>query len=134
MTKEQQKTLSEGETSSLAGEEEFPTIGKSGKGEEEPVRFGAEFGPYRSQQSTGVSLSTFKTLVWVSNIGGLLLVVFALEMMVVQQRFYLGLAAAIIGIAIALFPSNYEIVGMEPLNAESDDESGDIASSTPTDD
>jgi len=95
--------------------------------EKDPVRFGAEFGPYRSQQSTGVSLSTFKTLVWVSNIGGLLLVVFALEMMVVQQRFYWGLAAAIAGIAIALFPSNYEILGMEPLDDTSEDSPSDLA-------
>ncbi len=81
--------------------------------EKEPVRFGAEFGPYRSKHNSGVSLSTFKTLVWVSNVGGLLLVVVALELMITQQRFYLGLAALIAGIAIALFPSNYEIVGME---------------------
>ena len=39
----------------------------------DPVRFGAEFGPKRSANSTGVSLSTFKSLVWVSNLGGLLL-------------------------------------------------------------
>jgi len=37
---------------------------------EEPIRFGAEFGPYRSSRSSGVSLSTFKTLVWTSNVGG----------------------------------------------------------------
>lgn len=133
MEKEQRETSPEDGISSPAGEEVTSTIGKPGKGDEEPVRFGAEFGPYRSQQSTGVSLSTFKTLVWVSNIGGLLLVVFALEMMVVQQRFYLGLAAAIIGIAIALFPSNYEIVGMEPLDSE-DDESGDVAVGESADD
>tara|TARA_B100000809_G_scaffold263909_1_gene318339 strand:+ start:2491 stop:2793 length:303 start_codon:yes stop_codon:yes gene_type:complete len=81
--------------------------------EKDPVRFGAEFGPYRSQHHKGVTLSTFKTLVWVSNLGGLLLVVVALEMMIMQQRFYWGLAAMIAGIVIALFPSNYEIVGME---------------------
>ena len=37
-------------------------------------RFGGEFGPIRGENTTGVSLSTFKTLVWISNIGGLLLV------------------------------------------------------------
>ena len=84
----------------------------------DPVRFGAEFGPYQSKHSKGVSLSTFKTLVWVSNLGGLILLVLALEMMIVQQRFYWGLAAAILGIAIALFPSNYEIVGMEEVEDE----------------
>ena len=93
--------------------------------EEDPVRFGAEFGPYRSRQTKGVSLSTFKTLVWVSNLGGLLLVVLALEMMVVQQRFYWGLAAAVAGIAIALFPSNYEIVGMEQIDSSDNDGDGE---------
>jgi hypothetical protein len=91
--------------------------------EKDPVRFGAEFGPYRSQHHKGVTLSTFKTLVWVSNIGGLLLVVVALEMMIVQQRFYWGLAAMIAGIVVALFPSNYEIVGMEKEDETTSDES-----------
>jgi hypothetical protein len=91
--------------------------------EKDPVRFGAEFGPYRSQHHKGVTLSTFKTLVWVSNIGGLLLVVVALEMMIVQQRFYWGLAAMIAGIVVALFPSNYEIVGMEKEDEPTNDES-----------
>ena len=54
-------------------------------------RFGGEFGPKRGANTTGVSLSTFKTLVWVSNIGGLLLVVFALEFLFVQQEFGMGL-------------------------------------------
>lgn len=91
--------------------------------EKDPVRFGAEFGPYRSQHHKGVTLSTFKTLVWVSNLGGLLLVVVALEMMIVQQRFYWGLAAMIAGIVVALFPSNYEIVGMETEDEPTSDES-----------
>ena len=81
--------------------------------EDEPVRFGAEFGPKRTKGSTGVSLSTFKTLVWVSNLGGLLLFVIGLELMTVQQRFYIGLGCIVAGIVIALFPSNYEIVGMD---------------------
>tara|TARA_B100000029_G_scaffold352488_1_gene345060 strand:- start:4393 stop:4677 length:285 start_codon:yes stop_codon:yes gene_type:complete len=92
--------------------------------EEEPVRFGAEFGPKRTKGSTGVSLSTFKTLVWVSNLGGLLLFVIGLELMTVQQRFYLGLGCIVAGIVIALFPSNYEIVGMADenwLEGESDE-------------
>ena len=63
--------------------------------------------------TTGVSLSTFKTLVWVSNIGGLLLVVFALEFLFVQQEFGMGLGFLIAGVIVALFPSNYEIRGME---------------------
>jgi hypothetical protein len=37
------------------------------------------------------------------------------------------LAAAIAGIAIALFPSNYEIVGMEPLDDGSDDSPSEAA-------
>jgi len=79
----------------------------------DPVRFGAEFGPKRSQNSTGVSLSTFKTLVWVSNLGGLLLFAIGLELMIVKQQFYFGLGSLVAGVIIALFPSNYEIVGME---------------------
>ena len=75
-------------------------------------RFGGEFGPFGKGDTTGVSLSTFKTLVWVSNIGGLILVVLALEMLFVKQMFGWGLLALIGGVAIALFPSNYEIVGM----------------------
>jgi len=75
-------------------------------------RFGGEFGPYRKPGTAGVSLSTFKTLVWTSNIGGLLLVVLALELLFVQQSFEWGFLALIAGVAVALFPSNYEIVGM----------------------
>ena len=75
-------------------------------------RFGGEFGPFRKGDTTGVSLSTFKSLVWISNIGGLILVVLALEMLFVRQMFGWGLLALLGGVAIALFPSNYEIVGM----------------------
>ncbi len=75
-------------------------------------RFGGEFGPYRKPGTTGVPLSTFKTLVWTSNIGGLLLCVIALEMLFVRQMFLWGLLALLGGVAIALFPSNYEITGM----------------------
>ena len=83
--------------------------------DKEPLRFGAEFGPKRSSRSSGVSLSTFKTLVWVSNLGGLILFVIGLELMVVMQSFYLGLVCIVAGIIIALFPSNYEIVGMDDI-------------------
>lgn len=76
-------------------------------------RFGGEFGPARGENTTGVSLSTFKTLVWVSNIGGLLLVVFALEFLFVETKFGLGLGFLIAGVIVALFPSNYEIRGMD---------------------
>jgi len=83
-------------------------------------RFGGEFGPSRGENATGVSLSTFKTLVWVSNIGGLLLVVLALEFLFFEKRFGLGLGFLIAGVIVALFPSNYEIRGMddgeEPLD------------------
>ena len=91
--------------------------------EKEPLRFGAEFGPKRGSRSSGVSLSTFKTLVWVSNIGGLILFVIGLELMVVGggDSFYLGLGCIVAGIIIALFPSNYEIVGMEDIAIEEGD-------------
>ena len=84
-------------------------------------RFGGEFGPYRKPGTTGVSLSTFKTLVWTSNIGGLLLVALSLELLFVQQSFGWGFAALVVGVAIALFPSNYESVGM----SEDDEENMD---------
>ena len=80
--------------------------------EKQALRFGGEFGPKRTGKTTGVSLSTFKTLVWTSNIGGLLLVALSLELLFVQQSFGWGFAALVAGVAIALFPSNYEIVGM----------------------
>ena len=86
---------------------------------DDPVRFGAEFGPKRTGTSTGVSLSTFKTLVWVSNIGGLLLVVIGLELMIVQSEFFMALGCIIAGVIVAMCPSNYEIVGMEGIEVES---------------
>ncbi len=83
-------------------------------------RFGGEFGPYRKRGTEGVSLSTFKNLVWTSNIGGLLLVVLALELLFVQQNFMWGFLSLVAGVAIALFPSNYEIVGMSDDEEEMD--------------
>ena len=77
----------------------------------DPVRFGAEFGPKRSKRSTRVSLSTFTTLVWVSNVGGLILFAIGMELMI-RKSFWFGLGCIIFGVAIALFPSNYEIIGM----------------------
>ena len=91
--------------------------------EEDPVRFGAEFGPKRTENSTGVSLSTFKNLVWISNLGGLLLCAIGLELIVVQQQAYWGLGAIIAGVIVALFPSNYEIVGMEAIQEELENDS-----------
>ncbi len=93
--------------------------------DKEPVRFGAEFGPKRSSRSSGVSLSTFKTLVWVSNLGGLVLFAIGLELMVVQQAFYLGLGGMVAGVIIALFPSNYEIVGMDEMTLGGDEVDSD---------
>ena len=43
----------------------------------------------------------------------LILVVIALELLFVQQEFGWGLLSLIGGVLIALFPSNYEIVGMD---------------------
>ena len=83
------------------------------------ARFGAEFGPKRTDRTKGVSLSTFKSLVWVSNLGGLILCAIALELMITGQ-FLLGLGSMIAGVVIALFPSNYEIVGMEESLGQSD--------------
>ncbi len=91
---------------------------------EDAQRFGGEFGPYRSGETKGVSLSTFKTLVWTSNIGGLVLVAISLEMFITQRWFW-GIICLVAGIIIALFPSNYEIVGMEQKQEENDSEIGD---------
>ena len=90
---------------------------------EDPARFGAEFGPKRTENSTGVSLSTFKNLVWISNLGGLLLCAIGLELIVVQQQGYWGLGAIVAGVIVALFPSNYEIVGMEAIQEELENDS-----------
>ena len=89
--------------------------------EEDPVRFGAEFGPKRTENSTGVSLSTFKNLVWISNLGGLILCAIALEMIITGQ-FQWGLVCMVAGVIVALFPSNYEIVGMEAIQGGDMDE------------
>ena len=92
-------------------------------GDDNPVRFGAEFGPESISGTTkGVGLATFKRLVWISNIGGLLLMVIALERAIVYKMFWWALATGIAGILVALFPSNYEITGMDapPDLAEND--------------
>ena len=60
-------------------------MSKKGK-QDTAQRFGGEFGPFRKEGTPGVTLSTFKTLVWTSNIGGMLLVVLALEMLFVRQN------------------------------------------------
>ena len=86
----------------------------------EALRFGGEFGPLRKEGTKGVGLSTFKSMVWISNVGGLTLVAIALELFIVQQSFGWGLFCLIAGIIIALFPSNYEIVGMEESPEEGD--------------
>lgn len=84
-------------------------------------RFGGEFGPVRNKETKGVSLSTFKSLVWTSNIGGLLLVAISLELFT-QANWTWATLCLISGIIIALFPSNYEIVGMEENDDESEEE------------
>ncbi|HIG03799.1 MAG TPA: hypothetical protein EYQ53_05405 [Candidatus Poseidoniales archaeon] len=82
--------------------------------EEKPIRFGAEFGPQSMSGTTsGVTLGTFKQLVWISNLGGMILVVIGLEMLLVQGSPGWGIGLIIAGTIIALFPSNFEIVGMQ---------------------
>ena len=51
--------------------------------------------------------------------------VIGLELMVVQQSFWLGLACIVAGVVIALFPSNYEIVGMEDIEEYAEDYSAE---------
>ena len=59
----------------------------------------------------------------------LLLCAIGLELIMVQQQFYLGVAAIIAGVVVALFPSNYEIVGMEAIQ----DTEGNSEKSEPND-
>ena len=95
-------------------------------GEDAPVRFGAEFGPDSMSGTTkGVGLATFKRLVWISNLGGLLLVAIALEMAIAYKMFWWALATGIAGVIVALFPSNYEIMGMDAPPEMADEETQD---------
>ena len=76
--------------------------------EDKPIRFGAEFGPESMSGTTkGVGLATFKRLGWISNLGGLLLVAIAYQMV------WSALVVGIAGVLVALLPSNYEIMGMD---------------------
>ena len=50
-------------------------------------------------------------------------------MMVVQQAFYLGLGCRVAGVIIALFPSNYEIVGMDEMTLGDDEVDSDSTDS-----
>ena len=88
---------------------------------EEAQRFGGEFGPYRRGNTSGVSLGTFKRLVWTSNIGGLVLVAISLELFITGSWIW-ATVCLIAGLVIALFPSNYEIVGMENISTQNSDE------------
>ena len=92
---------------------------------EEALRFGGEFGPKKGPNTKGVGLSTFKSMVWISNIGGLTLCAIALELFVVQQSFGWGLFCLIAGVVIAIFPSNYEIIGMEEEASEEGSSDGE---------
>ncbi len=110
-------TSSASATTSVSGEESVRQGGenpsKGGKGKENPLRFGAEFGPTSVSGTTqGVSLGTFKQLVWISNLGGLILFVIGLELLLVQGMPVWGIVLLLAGTIIALFPSNFEIVGM----------------------
>ena len=99
---------------------------KEGSTNKEALRFGGEFGPYRSGTTKGVNLSTFKSMVWISNLGGLILCAISLELFVVQQAFGWGLFCLIAGVIIAIFPSNYEIIGMENQPQKNGEESEEI--------
>lgn len=91
-----------------------------------PVRFGAEFGPASMSGSTkGVGMATFKRLVWISNLGGLLLVAIALEMMIAYKMFITGVVTLVAGVIVALFPSNFEIAGMDEAPQLAESEEGD---------
>ena len=39
--------------------------------------------------------------------------------MIVQSEFFMALGCIIAGVIVAMFPSNYEIVGMEGIEVES---------------
>jgi hypothetical protein len=42
--------------------------------------------------------------------------------MMIQSRFYMALGCIVAGVIVAMFPSNYEIVGMEGVEIDSGDE------------
>ncbi len=84
-------------------------------------RFGGEFGPVRAGDTKGVSLSTFKSLVWTSNIGGLVLVAISLELFITGNWLW-AIGCLIGGIVIALFPSNYEIIGMDDTDKNKEED------------
>ena len=65
----------------------------------------------------------FKALVWTSNVGGLILMVIGLELLIVTHAYTWAMICFIAGVTIALFPSNYEIVGMEPEESQSESDS-----------
>jgi hypothetical protein len=48
--------------------------------------------------------------------------VIGLELMMIQSRFYMALGCIVAGVIVAMFPSNYEIVGMEGVEIDSGDE------------
>ena len=62
----------------------------------------------------GSAIHADPPLVWVSNIGGLVLFAIGMELMI-RGSFWSGISCIVIGVIIALFPSNYEIVGMEGM-------------------
>ena len=91
--------------------------------EDKPIRFGAEFGPESMSGTTkGVGVATFKRLVWISNLGGRLLVAIALEMAIAYQMFWSALVVGMAGVLVALFPSYYEIMGMDAPPEMANDE------------
>ena len=47
--------------------------------------------------------------------------VIGLELMIVQQAYSWALLCFVFGVGIALFPSNYEIVGMEEDHSSGDE-------------
>ena len=58
--------------------------------------------------------------------GGLILCAIALEMIITGQ-FQLGLICMVAGVIVALFPSNYEIVGMEAIQGGDMDEEESVS-------
>ncbi len=45
--------------------------------------------------------------------------------MMVQSQFYMALGCIVGGVVIALFPSNYEIVGMDGIEIDQGNDSSD---------
>ena len=80
----------------------------------------ANLGPIESQARKGFRCPRSRISFGPQTLAVCCLWSLALELLFVQQSFMWGFLALVAGVAIALFPSNYEIVGMSDEDEEMD--------------